>query len=160
MISFWQGAFLTPLNFLQVCARLASHGDACILDGFEMFQWCLDSGITLSEPHMIQRQDPDTGIDGDYEGGPAYASMEQVLELTKALSSVPHVRPDIVTFNTLVEICAKSALTGGANLQVRPNPSDWLSSCSAATSLVHMFACRSMPCTKCPIIAILQACRQ
>jgi hypothetical protein len=109
---------MTMNAMLKVCARLASHGNACILDGFDMLQWCLD-GIALSDPHMIQHQHPDVTSHDDEHREPAYASMEQVLALMEALSSYGQVRPDIVTFNTLVEICAKSALTGAANLQVR-----------------------------------------
>jgi hypothetical protein len=114
------GINLTVVWSSQVCARLACHGDACILDAFEIFQWCLDSGIVLLEPQVIQRQGGGDeavrrAFDQDVR---AYASMEQVLALTKALSEIELV--DIVTYNTLMEICAKSALVGAANFEVKP----------------------------------------
>jgi hypothetical protein len=115
------GSTLT-IAWLQVCARLAPQGDACILDAFEIFQWCLDSGIVLMQPQVIQRQEAGDevmprGFDPDIR---SYASMEQVLALTKALSERENVKPDLVTYNTLVEICAKSALVGAANFEVKP----------------------------------------
>lgn len=108
---------------LKVCARLAAHGGACILDGFEMFQWCLDSGMVLKSPsfvapvgvavppvpHSLHHADPSTELTR------SKVSFEAMAEALSLLDG--RIIPDVITYNTLVEICAKSAMHGSADLQ-------------------------------------------
>ena len=130
---------------LKVCARLSAHGGACILDGFEMFHLCLETGMVLKSPAIVASTSPSPaaksrtesiklikpmseglGIDQDDFAGAALSSASSAKEPTKAsveaieeaLSLLDgRVRPDVITYNTLIEICAKSALHGGADLQ-------------------------------------------
>lgn len=89
-----------------------------------MFQWCLDSGIAPATPILVGMDpsavSPRTVPSHARASFDEHTTLHDVEELATVLRNAEkRVTPDVITFNTLVEICAKSALHGGADLKVQ-----------------------------------------